>query len=140
MIRLRVIVADDHSLVRKAVCFLLESSRDFRNCVEAADGHEAVQKSLELNPRLVILDISMPVVDGFSAAKQIREALPRVPILIYSADESPEAVEYSRAVGAQGFVNKNEIGEVLLKAVDVLLAGGTFFPNGNHINRDSRPR
>jgi DNA-binding NarL/FixJ family response regulator len=136
---LRVIVADDHSLVRKAVCFLLESSRDFRNCVEAADGHEAVQRSLELNPRLVILDISMPVVDGFSAAKQIRDALPRVPILIYSADESPEAVEYSRAVGAQGFVNKNEIGEILLQAVDVLLAGGTFFPNSNQIDRGSRP-
>jgi DNA-binding NarL/FixJ family response regulator len=136
---LRVIVADDHSLVRKAVCFLLESSRDFRNCVEAADGHEAVQRSLELNPRLVILDISMPLVDGFSAAKQIRDALPRVPILIYSADESPEAVEYSRAVGAQGFVNKSEIGEILLQAVDVLLAGGTFFPSSNQIDRGSRP-
>lgn len=123
-----VIVADDHPLVRKAVCSLLASRREFKECAEAADGNEAFQKSLELNPRLVILDITMPVFDGFTAAQKIREALPGVPILMFSADASPEISEFSRSAGAQGFVNKTELGEILLKAVDALLAGGTFFP------------
>jgi len=124
-----IIVADDHPQVRKAVCTLLETHREFRACVEAANGNEAILKSLELNPRLVILDIEMPVFDGFSAAEKIRQVLPKVPILMFSANTSPDVVQFSRSVGAQGFVNKTEIGEVLLQAVDALLAGGTFFPN-----------
>lgn len=126
-----VIVADDHPLLRQAICSLLESRRGFKECVEVADGNEAVLKSLELNPRLVILDIMMPVLDGFSAAKKIREARPEVPILMYSADASPEIPELSRSMGAQGFVNKTELGQTLLKAIDALLAGGTFFSNGD---------
>ena len=123
-----VIVADDHPLLRKAVCSLLRSSREFKECVEAADGNEAVLKSLELNPGLIILDVSMPVLDGLSAAKKIKEALPKVPVLMFTADASPELSEIAQSVGAQGIVRKTELSEVLLQAVDALLAGETFFP------------
>jgi DNA-binding NarL/FixJ family response regulator len=127
-----VIVADDHPMVRKAVCSLLGSRKKFRECVEVADGNEAVLKSLELHPRLVILDAAMPVLDGFGAAKKIREALPEVPILMFTADASPELAQFTQSVGAQGIVRKTEHGGVLLKAVDVLLGGGTFFPELDH--------
>ena len=126
-----VVVADDHPEVRKAVCAVLGSRKKFKKCVEAADGNEAVLKSLELNPRLVILDIKMPVLDGYSAAKKIKEAQPNIPILMFSTDTSPDIPRLSHSVGAQGFVSKNRLGEILL-AVDALLVGGTYFPNGDH--------
>jgi two-component system, NarL family, response regulator LiaR len=78
-----------------------------------------------------ILDIKMPVLDGYSAAKKIKEALPNIPILMFSTDTSPDIPRLSHSVGAQGFVSKNRLGEILL-AVDALLAGGTYFPNGDH--------
>ena len=130
-----VIVADGHPLLRKAVCSFLRCSREFKECVEAADGNEAVLKALELNPGLIILDVSMPVLDGLSAAKKIREALPDVPILMFTADASPELARFTQSVGAQGIVRKTAHGGVLLKAVDVLLAGGTFFPEVNHTHK-----
>jgi DNA-binding NarL/FixJ family response regulator len=121
----------DHPGVRKAVCAVLESRKKCEKCVEAADGNEAVLKSLEMNPRLVILDIKMPVLDGYSAAKKIKEAQPNIPILMFSTDTSPDIPQLSHSVGAQGFVSKHRPGEILL-AVDALLAGGTYFPNGDH--------
>ena len=123
-----VIVADDHPLLRKAVCSLLRSSREFKECVEAADGHEAVLKALELNPGLVILDVSMPVLDGLRAAEKIKAALPNVPVLMFTADPSPDLSQIAQSVGAQGIVRKTDLSEVLLRAVDALLAGQTFFP------------
>jgi DNA-binding NarL/FixJ family response regulator len=126
-----VVVADDHPLLRKAMCSLLRSRSNFKECVEAADGNEAVLKSLELNPGLIILDVSMPVLDGFGAAKKIKEVLPKVSILMFTADASPELSQIAQSVGAQGIVRKTELSEVLLQAVDALLAGKTFFPNGD---------
>jgi DNA-binding NarL/FixJ family response regulator len=131
VIHATVIVADDHPLLRQAVCLLLQSCGEFKECVEAADGNEAVLKSLELNPRLIILDVSMPVLDGFSAAKKIKEALPKVPVLMFTADASPELSQIAQSLGAQGIVRKSELGEILLQAPDALLAGETFFPKGD---------
>jgi two-component system, NarL family, response regulator NreC len=124
----RVLIAGDHAVVRKGVCSILESRTDLEVCGEAANGEEAVQKSLQLNPDLIILDVTMPVLDGFSAAKKIRELLPKIPILILSMHDGPEMARSSQSVGAQGFVTKKEANDVLLKAVDALLAGGTFLP------------
>ena len=123
---MRVLIADDHAVVRKGVCSLLESRSDLELCGEATNGEEAVQKSLQLNPDLIILDVTMPVLDGLSAARKIRMLLPKIPILMLSMHDGPEMARSSQSVGAQGFVTKNEANEVLLKAVDVLLAGGTF--------------
>ena len=69
---MRVLIADDHPVVRKGVCCILESRNDLEVCGEATNGEEAVQKSLRLNPDLIILDGTMPVLDGFSAARKIR--------------------------------------------------------------------
>ncbi len=128
---MRVLIADDHEVVRKGVCNIRESRGDVKVCGEATNGEEAVQKAIELNPDLVILDVTMPVLDGFSAAKKIKEVLPEIPVLMLSMHEGLELARSSRLAGAQGYVTKREASEVLLKAVEVLLAGGTFFRDGS---------
>jgi len=77
-----VLIADDHEVVRKGVCNILEARGDAKVCGEATNGEEAVQKAIELNPDLVILDVTIPVLDGFSAAKRIKEVLPEIPVLL----------------------------------------------------------
>ena len=110
----------------------MESRSDLQLCGEAANGQEAFLKCLEVFRDLIILGVTMPVLDGFHAAKKIRERLPEVPILMLSMHDGPEMIRMSQSVGAQGFINKDQISEVLLKAIDVLLAGGNFFANGDH--------
>lgn len=127
---MRVIVADDHEVVRKGVCTVLESHEKLGACHEACDGEEAVQKAMQLKPDLIILDITMPTMDGLSAAKQIRKILPEVPIIMLSVHEGPEIIRAAQQAGAQGFVTKNDVAAILLQAVDAVLEGQTFFSPG----------
>ncbi len=129
---MRILIGDDHEVVRKGVCAILASRNELEVCGEASNGEEAVQKALALNPDIIILDVSMPALDGFSAAKKIRHVLPKTPILMLSMHTGPEMVRISRMVGVQGFITKAEVSGVLLRAVDVLLSGGTFFPISDH--------
>jgi len=99
-------------------------------CAEATNGQEAIEKALQLKPDVVILDITMPYLDGFRAAKKIYETL-HVPILILSMHDGNEMVRLAASAGAKGFVNKNAISDCLLTAVDTVAAGGTFFPDAN---------
>jgi DNA-binding NarL/FixJ family response regulator len=125
---MRVLVVDDHETVRRGVCSILETRKDVEICGEASNGQEAVDKTSELKPDLIVLDLTMPVLDGFSAARQIRTILPEVPILILSMHEGKSIVRAAQQAGVQGFVTKSEAGSVLLKAVDAVLQGRTFFP------------
>src|SRR5580658_1104519 len=127
---MRTIVADDHEVVRKGVCSILGSDARIEICGEASNGEEAVRKVRESNPDLVILDVTMPVMDGLSAAKQIKQILPKVPILMLSMDDGPEIIRASREAGVQGFVTKADVADVLLRAVDALVQGHTFFSEG----------
>src|ERR1700760_4971996 len=87
-----VLIADDHEIVRKGIAAVLSSRTDLSVCDEACNGEEAVDKSLKLLPDLVVLDVSMPVMGGFTAARIIRKALPHVPILILSVHEGSQIV------------------------------------------------
>jgi len=80
MAGMRVLIADDHEVVRKGVCNILRSGLKVEAAIEAVNGKEAVEKARQLNPDLVILDMAMPVLDGFSAAERIKKALRSVPI------------------------------------------------------------
>src|SRR6267154_1082772 len=123
---LRVLLADDYEAVRVGLCAMLKSV-DIDVCAQAESGEEAVEKSIQLRPDLVILDISMPGIGGVEAARQIRVFLPDVPILFFTTHNTPQLFALSQSVGAQGFITKNETAVTLLKAVDALRNGKTFF-------------
>ena len=123
---MRILIADDNEMVRKATRRILQSRPDIES-VEARNGKEAVGKSLELKPDLIILDISMPTLDGFDAAREIKRHLPDVPILFFSIYDDGEYLEKARSIG-EGVVIKEQAGTMLLKAVDALLQKQTFFP------------
>jgi len=127
----RILIVDDNAELRQAACGILSAHNGLWTCAQAGDGADAVRKAMELRPDLVILDISMPVLDGFGALRQIREQLPRLPVLMITTNPDPDIVEFSRASGAQGFVNKLHLAESLAPAADALLAGGLYFPNGH---------
>src|SRR5258705_11362197 len=123
---LRVLVADDHEMVRFGLCAMLQS-QNIEVCAQAKNGEEAVDKSRQFSPDLIILDISMPVLGGIEAAQQIRVFLPDVPILFFSAHNTSELIAIAKSVVAQGFVTKDQVAERLLEAVDALRDKKTFF-------------
>ena len=123
---MRILIADDHEVVRKGVRSLLES-QDNQSITEASNGKEAVDMASEMSPDLVVLDVTMPIMDGLSAAKQIKKAFPRVPIVILSIHNGPEMLRATRRAGADAFVTKSDLGSVLLKAVEAVMQGKTYF-------------
>jgi two-component system nitrate/nitrite response regulator NarL len=124
----RVLVADDQNLIREGVRLLLESRAGYSVCGEAANGQEAVEKARELQPDLLILDVTMPVLNGFDAARMIRKFCPLVPILILSMHNSRQLVEEARKIGVQGYVTKMNLEEQLVNAARAVLDDETFFP------------
>ena len=127
---MRILVADDHEAVRKGVCAILSSRLDIEVCGEASNGQEAIDKAHELKPDLIILDITMPVLNGIDAARIIRQTLPKLPILLLSMHDGKHIIEDARRIGLQGYVSKSEASATLLAAVDALLRNQTFFPEG----------
>ena len=116
----RILVADDHELIRTGTRFLLESRCKAQVC-EAANGREAVEKTREWKPDLVILDVSMPLLDGFTAAREIRKLAPETPILIVSFSRTEAFLDVARRIGVSGYLMKSEGSEVLLAAVAAAL-------------------
>jgi len=126
---LRVLIADDHESVRKGVCVILGTRGDIEVCGEASNGREAIDKAKELQPDLIILDITMPVLSGIDAAEVIRTALPHVPILFLSMHQSRQIVAEAKRIGVRGYVRKSEAATTLLNAVDAVLRNEPFFPD-----------
>ena len=124
---MRIFVVDDHEVVRKGVRSVLRARKNLEVCGEASNGQEAVLKALSLNPDLILMDVTMPVLDGLSATRQIKETQPQIPIIILSVHDGPEMIHAAQAAGAQGFVTKSAVAPALLKAVDAVLRGETFF-------------
>lgn len=131
---MRILIVDDHEAVRAGVRAILQSREGLEVCGEAANGREAVAKARELMPELVILDITMPVLDGFSAAREIHKAHPSVAILLFSMHESPNLINIAKSSGANGYVSKSEGAAVLLRAVDAVAHSRTFFPGDARIH------
>lgn len=125
---MQILIADDHEAVRRGVCAILTSRTDVKVCGEAVNGQEAVEKAIALKPDLIILDITMPVLSGFEAAREIRKTLPQVPILILSMHESNQLIEEAKKIGVQGYITKTQVGNTLLLAVAAILRNQTFFP------------
>jgi DNA-binding NarL/FixJ family response regulator len=125
---LRVIVADDHESVRKGVCVILGTRSDIKVCAEASNGREAVERAQELKPDLIIMDITMPVLNGIDTAEVLRKTTPHVPILFLSMHQNRQIISEAKRVGVQGYVKKSDAATTLLNAVDALLRNEPFFP------------
>ena len=124
----RILVADDQEAVRMRVCAALTSQEGFEVCAEASNGKEAVEKARELDPDLILLDITMPVLNGLDAARLIRAFAPETPIVILSVHKSRQLVEEARKIGVQGYVTKGEAVQKLIQAVETVRQNETFFP------------
>ncbi len=127
MNKIRLLVADDHELVREGLRKLLEPHGEWEVCAEAVNGREAVAKAHQLRPDLAILDFSMPELNGLEAARQIRAELTNTEIIILTMHETDALVRDVLAAGVRGFILKSDAGRVLVQAVKSVLAGRSFF-------------
>lgn len=116
---LRVVVADDHHLVRQGICALLEKSGKVKVVGEASTGNEAINLVKDLTPDLVVMDISMPELDGIQATEQISGLELETRVIILSMHSKPNIVQQALRKGAKGYLLKNAIGEELMLAVQV---------------------
>jgi DNA-binding NarL/FixJ family response regulator len=123
----RILVADDHETVRKGICAILSSRLTLEEVGEASNGLEAIAKAKELEPDLIVLDITMPKLGGFEAAREIRKLYPGIPILFLSMHDGKHLIETAKAIPVQGYVMKNQVGKALVDAAEELLKGNTFF-------------
>jgi PAS domain S-box-containing protein len=114
---MRILVVDDHALVRKGICSVLATSSTLTVCGEAVDGQEGVDKARELRPDVVVMDLSMPRLNGLEATKEIKRLLPDTEILIVTQHESPEMARQAFGAGARGYVSKSAISTDLLAAI-----------------------
>ena len=119
---MRILIADDHDIVRRGVVSILTLHPGWEVCGEAVDGASAVQKAKNLRPDLVLLDISMPVLNGLEAARLIRQELFHVKILIMSHNEAALTLPSALAAGADGCVGKDRLSADLIAAIDALEA------------------
>jgi DNA-binding NarL/FixJ family response regulator len=125
---MKILVADDQEAIRKRVCSILMSRGNCEICAEATNGKEAVEQAKDLNPDLIILDITMPLLNGLDAARMIRNFSPETPILILSVHKNKQLMEEARKIGVRGYVTKAEAGQDLIIAVNTVLQNQTFFP------------
>jgi len=123
----RILIADDHEVVRRGLRAMLENHAGWEVSGEAADGREAVEQASELKPDLVLLDIGMPNLNGLEAARQILSNSPAIEILILTMHYSKQVVQEVLAVGARGFLLKSDAGRDLVTAVEAVQYHRTFF-------------
>ena len=123
---LRILIADDHELVRRGVRGLLQAQRGWIVVGEAATGREAVEKAKALKPDIVVIDISLPELDGLQATRQLQEEAPNSKVVILTMHESDQMVRRVLDAGAVGYVLKSDLAACLVKAVDDVSEGRRF--------------
>ncbi len=128
VVRRRILIADDHEVMRRGLRGLVESQEEWSVCGEAVEGNEAISKTRELHPDLLILDVSMPGVSGIEAALQILKDDPNMKILFFTMYDSPQMMREISNVGAWGYVAKARAGNDLVDAVRIIFDGKKFFP------------
>ncbi|HKV82856.1 MAG TPA: response regulator transcription factor [Candidatus Sulfotelmatobacter sp.] len=122
----RILLADDSIAMRHTLRNLLEGQDRWRVCAEAADGVDAVRKTEQCIPDVILMDFQMPHMNGLDAAKEIRRRRPAIPILMVSLHMSSQLAEEARRIGIRGICAKSDIGCVV-EAVQTLLADGTYY-------------
>src|SRR5678815_6052799 len=127
MAKARVLIADDHEVVRQGILSLVKMLNQFEVCGEAMDGRDAVQKAKELRPDIVIIDIGMPQLNGLDATRQIMRERPSTKVLVLTMHDSEQVVREVLEAGARGYLLKSDAGRDLVSALEALQLNKTFF-------------
>ena len=123
---MRVLIVDDHEQVRRGIRFLLHNQENCEVSGEAVDGQDAITKVQQLRPDVVIMDISMPNLNGLEATRRVTNLLPSCAVLILSQHDSAEMVRQALRAGARGYVVKSSVGRDLLTAIRKVSGGETY--------------
>ena len=122
----RVLIVDDHAAVRRGVQGILQSFPEWEFCGEAANGEEAVRLAAALKPEIIVMDVSMPGLNGLEATRIIRDVLPTAKVLLLTLHSSTELVRSAFRAGARGYVLKSGAEHELIRALNVVLGDGTY--------------
>lgn len=128
---LRILVADDHEIIRRGLRALLCSRPGWTICAEAATGREAIAKAEEHRPDIVVMDIAMPGLNGLEATRKIRKMLPKAQVIVLSLHYSDRLVREVVDAGARAYILKSDAGRDLLAAVEALTNNRSFFTAGS---------
>lgn len=126
----RIVIVDDHPIVRQGLAQLIEQEDDLHICGQAEDAHEAMRAIRELNPDLVIVDISLRTTSGIDLIKDIRAQFPALPVLTLSMHDEALYAERALRAGAKGYIMKQEAPEEVVTAIRRVLAGTTYVSQG----------
>ena len=124
--KIKVLVADDHTMVRNGICAVLALQKDVELVGEAADGQDALEKVLRFAPNVALMDIVMPVMSGLEATKQISEECPQTKVLILTQYDEEENMQVARKAGAYGFIPKRAASSELMSGIRAVNAGRHF--------------
>jgi DNA-binding NarL/FixJ family response regulator len=124
---LQILIADDHELVRKGLRSVLENQPGWKVCGEAVNGRQAVELTKQLGPDVIVLDVTMPELNGLEATRQILKAVPKAEVLILTMHESEKLVSEMLAAGAHGYILKADTSRLLISAVESLAQHQPFF-------------
>jgi DNA-binding NarL/FixJ family response regulator len=124
--KIRVLIADDHSLVREGIIAFLKCTDDIEVIGEAADGLEAIEKTKQFHPDIVLMDISMPKLGGFEATVEIRKSYPSVKILVLTQYDDKEYISRFLKAGVSGYLLKRAVGSDLVSAIRTIKGGETY--------------
>jgi len=131
---LRILVVDDHDLVRQGLRSMLDTQPGWAVCGEAGTGHEGVTLAQQLRPDIVVMDIHMPGMDGLQATREVLAINPQIEVLILTLDETEEVMRAATAAGARGIVMKSDAARELVSAVAALARHEPFYaPKASHI-------
>jgi DNA-binding NarL/FixJ family response regulator len=126
----RVLVVDDHAVIRRGVQGILGAYPEWELCGEAENGQEAIKLAETLKPEIIIMDVSMPVLNGLEATRIIHELLPNTRILLLTLHSSTELVRTAFRAGARGYVLKSDAEHELVRALNVVIGDGTYVSPG----------
>lgn len=120
----RILIADDHEMMRTVLRHLIDSHEGWQVCSEARNGGEAVAKAADLHPDVIILDLAMPIMDGVQAAREIVRNMPNAKIVMFTLHSSAELEKAAGQVGIKRVISKARDGKTLLQAIEEVLAEG----------------
>ena len=124
--KLRILIADDHEVVRRGLCTLLQTREGWEVCGEAKDGREAVEKAKQVRPDVVILDVGMPNLNGLAATRQLIQQNPQQKVIVLTITDSDQVIREALDAGARGFVLKSDAARDPISAVEALQRSHMF--------------